>query len=61
VLQAESERYEARIESMLAVFQGMTSQLEELLGKPSADGTEAAEASDQELEEALRPDRAPIS
>jgi hypothetical protein len=56
-LQAEAGRYEERLENMLAVFQGMSSQLEDLLGKGRAGTGDAPEASDEELEDALRPDR----
>ena len=56
-LQVEIRRYEERIESMLIVFHGMSSQLEELLGRRQAESVNDAEASDEELEDALRPDR----
>jgi len=46
-LEAESARYQERLEKMLGVFKGMTSQLEELLpGEPA----------EETLDEALRPD-----
>jgi F0F1-type ATP synthase membrane subunit b/b' len=49
-LQAGSRRHEERLEHMLVVFRGMTSQLEELLG------ARASERSDEEgLDEALKP------
>jgi hypothetical protein len=57
-LEADSKRYEARLESMLVVFRGMSSQLEELLGKGQADGGHDADAYDETLEDALRPDSA---
>lgn len=50
-LQAGSRRHEERLEHMLVVFRGMTSQLEELLG-------EREEQGDDNLEEALQPDSA---
>jgi hypothetical protein len=57
-LEADSKRYEARLESMLVVFRGMSSQLEELLGKSRADGSHDADTYDETLEDALRPDSA---
>jgi DNA anti-recombination protein RmuC len=57
-LEADSKRYEARLESMLVVFRGMSSQLEELLGKRRADGSHDADKYDETLEDALRPDSA---
>jgi hypothetical protein len=57
VLQAEAERYEMRLESILAVFRGMSSQLEDLVGRRQAESGNAPEVSDDALEDALRPDR----
>jgi F0F1-type ATP synthase membrane subunit b/b' len=54
-LQAGSRRHEERLEHMLVVFRGMTSQLEELL--ETRDG-ENGDLTDEELEEALQPDAA---
>jgi hypothetical protein len=51
-LQAEVKHHEERLESILVVFRGMTSQLEELLGK----GAERPTGTDEGLDEALRPD-----
>jgi F0F1-type ATP synthase membrane subunit b/b' len=52
MLQAGSRRHEERLEHMLVVFRGMTSQLEELLGEREA------EDGGENLEEALQPDSA---
>lgn len=54
-LQAGSNRYEKRLESMLVVFRGMSSQLEELLGRREGE-SEPEAAADETLEDALRPD-----
>ena len=54
-VQAESERYERRLESILAAFRDMTSQLEDLLGQ--AVSGNAAEVPGDSLEDAVRPDR----
>jgi hypothetical protein len=56
-LEAETDRYEKRLESILVVFQGMSSQLEDLLGKRRAESGDAAKVADEALEDALRPDR----
>jgi hypothetical protein len=55
-LQLEVKRYEERLESILAVFHGMSSQLEDLLGRGQADSGNAPKVSDEALEDALRPD-----
>jgi F0F1-type ATP synthase membrane subunit b/b' len=55
-LQAGSTRYEGRLESMLVVCRGMSSQLEELLGKRDAESGGDPEAVDETLEDALQPD-----
>jgi hypothetical protein len=55
LLQAEVERYEERIENILVVFRGMGSQLEDLLGRQRDESRNLAEASDEALEDALRP------
>jgi cell division septum initiation protein DivIVA len=55
-LHAEIARGEERLASIVAVLQGLSSELENLLGKRGA----AAEASDDELEGALRPDRSRV-
>ncbi len=58
-LAAESARYQERLEKMLGVFQGMSSQLEELLAAPAREGAAASEeTADKTLEEALQPDAA---
>jgi hypothetical protein len=55
-LQAESKLYEERLHKMLGVFQGMGSQLEELIGP-----RQEAEGPDRDrLEEALQPDTASL-
>jgi hypothetical protein len=55
-LQAESKLYEERLEKMLGVFQGMSSQLEELLGKRTEETAEDEEATDgTALQRALQP------
>ncbi len=56
-LEAEVERYEMRLESMLGVFRGMSSQLEDLVGRRQAESGTAPEVSHDALEDALRPDR----
>jgi len=55
LLQAEVQRYEERIENILVVFRGMGSQLEDLLGGPRAESRNLVEASDEALDDALRP------
>jgi vacuolar-type H+-ATPase subunit E/Vma4 len=55
LFQAEVQRYEERLESILAVFRGMGSQLEDLLGKQRAESPNLVGASDEPLEDALRP------
>jgi F0F1-type ATP synthase membrane subunit b/b' len=50
-LQAGSRRHEERLETLLDVFRGMTSQLEELLGERAVEGSE-----EESLEQALQPD-----
>jgi vacuolar-type H+-ATPase subunit E/Vma4 len=55
-LQAEVARYEERLDSILTVFQGVTSQLEDLLGKRTAEHGGRLDAP-HELGEALRPHR----
>jgi cell division septum initiation protein DivIVA len=57
LLKAEAERYEERLDNMLVVFRGMSSQLEELLGPRSGGSDEPSEPPDG-LAEALRPDAA---
>jgi vacuolar-type H+-ATPase subunit E/Vma4 len=55
LLQAEVHRYEERLENILVVFRGMGSQLENLLGKQRAESPNLVGASDEALEDALRP------
>ena len=55
VLQREAQRHEERLESILVVFRSMTSQLEELIGR-RAERDAAAETSDEEFDDALRPE-----
>lgn len=55
-LQLEVKRYEKRLESILVVFHGMSSQLEDLLGRGQAESGNAPEVSDDTLEDAVRPD-----
>ena len=54
LLQAEAERYEDRLKSMLGVFEAMGGQLEELLGKRDRTAAEPARAKG-DLKEALSP------
>jgi hypothetical protein len=56
LLQVEAERYEERLESIFVVFRGISSQLEELLGKPRTESGDLAEPSDEALDDALRRD-----
>jgi hypothetical protein len=56
-LQAEIKRYEERLESILVVFHGMSSQLEDLLGGRRPESSDGADAADEALAEALRPDQ----
>ena len=55
----EAERSEARLEQLLVVFRGMTSQLEELLRAEQAGGAADAQddSGDEAIAEALRPRR----
>ena len=55
-LQAEVAHYEERLDSILVVFRGVTSQLEDLLRKRQR--ADQLDVSDEALETALRPDRA---
>jgi hypothetical protein len=55
LLQAGVERYEERLESILVVFRGMVSQLEDVLEKPEV-ADKGGEAPVETLEDALRPD-----
>jgi vacuolar-type H+-ATPase subunit E/Vma4 len=56
-LEADAKRYEERLESLFVVFQGMSSQLEELLAvRPTADG--GPEGEQEALDDALRPESA---
>jgi vacuolar-type H+-ATPase subunit E/Vma4 len=55
LLQAEVHRYEERIENILVVFRGMGSQLEDLLGGQRAESRNLVDASDEALEDSLRP------
>lgn len=55
-LQEETKLYEERLEKMLGVFRGMSSQLEELLGKRTEEPAEDEEATDDTaLQRALQP------
>ena len=54
-LQAEVGHYEKRLDSILVVFRGVTSQLEDLLGKRQAERGDRPEFSDEALEDALEP------
>ena len=58
-LQAESKLYEERLEKMLGVFRGMSSQLEELLGKrteePAQDEEDEEATEGTTLQRALQP------
>jgi F0F1-type ATP synthase membrane subunit b/b' len=57
----EAGRSEARLQQLLGVFRGMTSQLEELVKTEPAAGTDekGAEAQAEGFEEALKPQRTP--
>jgi hypothetical protein len=55
-LVAETERYHERLERMLGVFQGMSSQLEELLAQQEEE-KRAEIPAEERLEEALQPAR----
>jgi vacuolar-type H+-ATPase subunit E/Vma4 len=52
LLRAATERHEARLESMLAVFRGVSSELEELLG--ARDDTGEPATAEDDIEERLR-------
>jgi hypothetical protein len=56
LLKAEAGRYEERLENIFVVFREMSSQLEELLGRPQIESGDGAEAFDESLEDALRPE-----
>jgi hypothetical protein len=58
----EAGRSEARLQQLLGVFRGMTTQLEELVrSKPEGEPAEtsAAATSERRLEDALKPERTP--
>jgi F0F1-type ATP synthase membrane subunit b/b' len=55
-LEADTRRYEERLESMLAVCQGMSLQLEELLGTREAEERGEPETEGGTLDDALQPD-----
>jgi len=54
-LVSETEQYHQRLEKMLGVFHGMSSQLEELLGIPRGDTRERDNTGEETLEGALQP------
>jgi hypothetical protein len=56
LLQAETERYEGRLENLFIVFREMSSTLEVLLGTPRTRNKDGAAAADEAFEHALRPD-----
>ena len=56
-LQDEVAHYEERLDSILVVFRGVTSQLEDLLGRRKTKGGDPLEVAGEDLEEALQPDR----
>jgi hypothetical protein len=56
-LQAEVARYEERLDGILVVFRGVTSQLENLLAEREASRGGRLDVSDEALEEALSPNR----
>ena len=56
-LLAEAERHEERLESILVVVRGMTSQLEDLLGRRRSDTGVTAGTTEEALREALLPNR----
>jgi hypothetical protein len=53
-LETEAAQYEERLQSMIAIFRGMASQLEEVLGSKQTEGGEQT-SSATELEDALKP------
>ena len=57
VLQAEVAHYEERLESILVVFRGVSSQLEDLLARRQAERLDQLDVSDEALADALQPDR----
>ena len=56
-LQADVARYEERLDSILVVFRGVTSQLENLLGERQVASSGRLDVSDEAFEEALSPNR----
>lgn len=56
VLEVETERYERRLQSILAAFLGMSSQLEDLVQRREAESDNPAETLDEALHDALQPD-----
>jgi hypothetical protein len=56
-LQAEAERYEKRLERILVVFHGMSSQLEDLLGEREAESEVTEGETEEGLRDALLPSR----
>jgi hypothetical protein len=57
----EAERSEARLQQLLGVFRGMTSQLEELVQPEPAAASDEKGTAEEGFEEALRPQRTPSS
>jgi vacuolar-type H+-ATPase subunit E/Vma4 len=55
-LQTEADRYRERLESLLVVFRGMSSQLEERLADDGSTSGSAVEDPEETLEDALRRD-----
>jgi vacuolar-type H+-ATPase subunit E/Vma4 len=57
-LRAESKRHEERLQRIVVVFRGMTSQLEELLENPAAGEQGDARAPNEQVDEALEAESA---
>jgi hypothetical protein len=55
----EAGRSEARLQQLLGVFRGMTSQLEELVKPEPAEGSDEKGTTEEGLEAALKPQRTP--
>jgi F0F1-type ATP synthase membrane subunit b/b' len=55
----EAGRSEARLQQLLGVFRGMTSQLEELVKPEPAEGSDEKGTREEGLDEALKPQRTP--
>jgi hypothetical protein len=56
VLELETDRYERRLQHILAAFLGMSSQLEDLVARREAESGDLAGTLDEALHQALQPD-----